>query len=66
MCPGLAWALQDTFRARGLGLGTWLPTLIVLFWLTTMLLIVISQNIVLAIVAEAYEEAKEAEGVVRV
>ena len=43
-------------------MGDWSPTIIVIFWVSVMLLIVISQNIALAIVVTAYEDAKEKEG----
>ena len=48
----------ETFTNEGLGLGTWQPTLIIVFWLVVMILIVISQNIVLSIVVSAYEEVR--------
>jgi hypothetical protein len=46
----------ETFANAGLGLGDWKPTIIVIFWVTVMILIVISQNIVLSIVVNAYHD----------
>ena len=46
----------ETFANSGLGLGDWKPTIIVIFWITVMILIVISQNIVLSIVVNAYQD----------
>ncbi len=45
----------------GLGLGTWQPTIVIVFWFVVATLIVISQNIILSIVVSAYEEAKRTE-----
>ena len=46
----------DTFTNQGLGLGDWKPVIIVVFWIVVMILIVISQNIVLSIVVNAYHD----------
>ncbi|GAX85641.1 hypothetical protein CEUSTIGMA_g13056.t1 [Chlamydomonas eustigma] len=50
-----------TFTNLGLGLGSWSPTIILVFWVVVMILIIISQNIVLSIVVSAYEESKQSE-----
>lgn len=46
------------FNNNSLGLGTAFAAVTALFWFGVLLLVVYSQNIILAIVAEAYEEAK--------
>lgn len=46
------------FNNLSLGLGTAYSAVTALFWFGVLLLVVYSQNIILAIVAEAYEEAK--------
>lgn len=48
----------ETFVDQGLGLGEWKPTIIVVFWITVAILLVISQNIVLSIVVNAYNNVR--------
>eukprot|EP00879_Flechtneria_rotunda_P000618 GHRR01000731.1.p1 GENE.GHRR01000731.1~~GHRR01000731.1.p1 ORF type:complete len:1462 (+),score=478.47 GHRR01000731.1:180-4565(+) len=46
------------FQSQALGVGAAVSTVTLLFWVAVLLLVVYTQNIILAIVAEAYEEAK--------
>eukprot|EP00775_Hariotina_reticulata_P010000 gene10000-10154_t len=48
----------DEFQSQALGVGAAVSAVTFLFWVAVLLLVVYTQNIVLAIVAEAYEEAK--------
>ena len=48
----------EDFQANALGLGSAVAAVTFLFWVAVLLLVVYTQNIILAIVAEAYEEAK--------
>jgi hypothetical protein len=52
----------EDFQAQALGLGSAVAAVTFLFWIAVLLLVVYTQNIILAIVAEAYEEAKASLG----
>ncbi|KAF6255033.1 hypothetical protein COO60DRAFT_259439 [Scenedesmus sp. NREL 46B-D3] len=52
----------EEFAAQALGVGAAVSAVTLLFWVAVLLLVVYIQNIILAIVAEAYEEAKSTLG----
>uniref|UniRef100_A0A383V720 Uncharacterized protein n=1 Tax=Tetradesmus obliquus TaxID=3088 RepID=A0A383V720_TETOB len=52
----------EDFQSQALGVGAAVSAVTLLFWVAVLLLVVYTQNIILAIVAEAYEEAKSSLG----
>lgn len=51
---------------QSLGMGAWAGIVVFVFWMTVAIMLVVAQNIILAIFADAYAEAKHSEGVIEV